>query len=312
MALGLLYGDIVMDSRELTLHTTPDGSGVFRDDAGLTYCTIRPFRNDNPDIERDPLSTNRRLFDSEGIELFESMVVAGPTTDVIYILVPDSTTCTADEISPTDIQHVIGLRLGPAENLSAILPQEDLHLSLCENSDRRVCWAEVTPLLQRWQSVNDTGCPHCHHVIRVNMSRQLRASHTDNQCFWRCPVSTGAMWFSSELNGKDHLERIHSFLEGQGCSFYECLHRYRMEWFGKRSFFDQREQSSQAMWMDIALARQTGQEHTNHYIITNSPVMAHLRRFSNVSVRCLTSEYENIATDQALNDIRPSICDQMR
>ena len=76
-----------------------------------------------------------------------------------------------------------------------------------------------------------------------------------------------------------------------------------MEWFGKRSFFDQREQSSQAMWMDIVLARQSGQELTNHYIITNSPVMVHLSRFFNASVRRLTAAYENIATAQALNDI---------
>ena len=62
MDLGLLYGDFVMDNRELTLHTTTDDSGVFHDDAGLTHCTIRPFRNDDPYIERDPLSTNRRLF----------------------------------------------------------------------------------------------------------------------------------------------------------------------------------------------------------------------------------------------------------
>ena len=226
MDLGLLYSDFVMDNRELMLHTAPGGSRVFRDDAGFTHCTITTFRNEDPDIERDPLSTNRRLFDSGGIKLFGSMVVAGPTIDVIYVLVPDSTTCTADEISPTDLQHVIGLRLGPAENLSAILPREDLHLSLCESSlrltliaDRRVYWAEITPLLQRWQSVNDTGCPHCHRFIGVNMSRHLRASHTNNQCFWRCPVSTCSMWFSSELNGKDHLERIHSFREGQGCSF---------------------------------------------------------------------------------------------
>ena len=107
-----------MDNRDLTLHTTADGSGVFRDDAGLTHCTIRPFWNVDPDIERDPLSTNRRLFDSGGIKLFGSMVVAGPTTDVIYVLVLDSTTCTADEISPTDIQHVIGLRLGPWKTLA--------------------------------------------------------------------------------------------------------------------------------------------------------------------------------------------------
>ena len=106
MDLGLLYGDFVMDNRELTLHTAPGGSGVFRDDAGLAHCTIRPFRNDDPDIERDPLSTNRRLFDSGGIKLFGSMVVAGPTTDVIYMLVPDSTTCTADGHTTCDWTEV--------------------------------------------------------------------------------------------------------------------------------------------------------------------------------------------------------------
>ena len=267
MDLGLLYGNFVMDNKNLTLHTTADGSGVFRDTDAHTHCTIRPFKDADPDIERDPLSTNRRLFDSGGIDLFGSMVVAGPMTDIIY---------------------VIGLRFGPAENLGSILPREDLHLSLCENSlrptliaDRRIYWAEVTPLLQRWQSVHNTGCPHCHRIIRVNMSTHLRASHTDNQCFWRCPVSTCHMWFSSEINGKDHLERIHSFREGQGCSFYECLRRYGMEWFGKHSYFDKREQSNQALWMDIALARQSGQELINHYIIMNSPATSHIRRFFN-------------------------------
>ena len=235
------------------------------------------------------------------------------------MLIPDNTTCSADEISPADLQHVIGIRLGPAENLGSTLPREDLHLSLCENSlrptliaDRRVYWAEITPLLQRWQSVNNTSCPHCHRLIRVNMSRHLRASHTDNQCFWRCPVSTCHLWFSSELNGKDHLERIHSFREGQGCSFYECLRRFGMEWFGTRSYFDQREQSSQVMWMDMALARQSGQELINHYIITNSPATAHIRRFFHASIRHLTATYQRIAAEQAFNDIRPSVCDQMR
>ena len=130
-------------------------------------------------------------------------------------------------------------------------------------ADRRAYWSEVTPLLRKWQNVNDTACSHCHRIIRVNMSRHLCASHTDNQCYWRFLVSTCPMWFSSELNGKDHLERIHSFREGQGCSFYECLRNYSMEWFGRRSFFDQHEQSSQAMWMDLALARQSGQDLSN-------------------------------------------------
>ena len=130
-----------------------------------------------------------------------------------------------------------------------------------------------------------SSLPSCH------LGQHVPTSHTDNQCFWRCPVSTCSMWFSSELNGKDHLERIHSFREGQGCSFYECLRQYGMEWFGKRSFFDQREQSSQAMWMDMALARQSGQELINHYIVMNSSVMAHLRRFFSASVRHLTTAY---------------------
>ena len=64
--------------------------------------------------------------------------------------------------------------------------------------------------------------------------------------------------------------------------------------------------------MDLALARQSGQDLSNHYVTTNSPVMAHLRRFFRASVRCLTSAYENLATTQALDSIRPSICDRMR
>ena len=209
MDLGLLHSDFVMDNRELILHTAPGASSVFRDDMGATHCAITAFRNGDTDIERDPLSTNRHLFDSEGMELFGTMVVAGPTPDVIYVLIRDSATCTTDDVSPSDLQHVLGLSLGPAENLSAILPREDLHLSLCDKSlrptlivDRRAYWAEVTPLLLRWQNVNDTACPHCHRIIRVNMSRHLHAAHTDNQCYWRCPVSTCPMWFVPSSTGR--------------------------------------------------------------------------------------------------------------
>ena len=55
--------------------------------------------------------------------------------------------------------------------------------------------------------------------------------------------------------------------------------------------------------MGMTLARQSGQELINHYIVTNRPVMAHLRRFFNALVRHLTAAYDNIATDQAFNDI---------
>ena len=57
MDLGLLFSDCVMDNGGggLTLHTAPDGSRVFRDDAGFKHCTITTSRHEDPDIERDPL-----------------------------------------------------------------------------------------------------------------------------------------------------------------------------------------------------------------------------------------------------------------
>ena len=167
-------------------------------------------------------------------------------------------------------------------------------------------------MLRKWQSVNDASCPFCRRVIRVNMARHLRASHTDCQCFWRCPVSTCPMWFSSELNRKDHLERIHSFTEGRGYSFYDCLRQFGLEWFGRRTFFDQREVTGQGLWMDLALARKSGQELHNTYTITNSPALAQLRKFFHASVRDLTSPYENRAAARVEADPQPSICDQMR
>ena len=80
------------------LHSTPDGHSVFRDDKVVTHCAITSFQHADPDIERDPFSINRRLFGSDGIKLVGTMVVAGQSQEVIYVLVPDSTTCTADVI----------------------------------------------------------------------------------------------------------------------------------------------------------------------------------------------------------------------
>ena len=157
------------------------------------------------------------------------------------MLIPDTVGPTGDATSPVDLQHVVGLSLGPAANLSSSLPPENLALSLCVNSvvptlglGRKAYWEEVNPILRKWQSVNDGRCPECARSIRVNMSRHLRLSHTICQCFWRCPVPTCPMWFASELNGKDHLERIHNFMEGRGYSVYDYLRKFGLEWFGRR------------------------------------------------------------------------------
>ena len=116
------------------------------------------------------------------------------------------------------------------------------------------------------------------------MARHFRLCHTTYVCFWRCPVSTCPLWFTSELNGKDHIERIHRFREGRGCSFYECLRTYGLEWHGTRAFFDQRKEATQSIWMDLALARRSSQEVHNTYYITQSPEFGPLRRFFTAAV----------------------------
>ena len=94
-----------------------------------------------------------------------------------------------------------------------------------------------------------------------------------------------SLWFTSELNAKDHIEGIHRFQEGHGTSFYECLRQYGIEWFGSRTFFDQRKQTTQAIWMDMALARRSGQELRNSYIVTKSPEHAPLTEILQGSCR---------------------------
>ena len=311
----LLYTDFLMDSEEVLLQPTTDVEPTFKDDRGYTYCALAVFRSDDPDLARDPLSTNRCLQEMADFEMFGTMIVAGPMPEQIFVLIPDSIGSTVDADSP----HVVGLRLGLAENLSSTLPTEGLHLALCDkllrptlSLRRHDYWSEVTPILRKWQSVNDASCPHCHRIIRVNMSRHLCAAHTECQCFWRCPVSSCPMWFSSELNGKDHLERIHNFKEGQGYSFYECLRQFGLEWFDRRSFFDQREVTGQGLWIDLAIARRSGQALHNNYTITNSPALAPLRKFFRAAVRNLTFVYENRAYAQSEEDTQPSICSQMR
>ena len=250
------------------------------------YCAVPAFRHSDADLARDPLSTNRRLVTTEELSIFGTMVVAGVTADHIKVLIPDTfsgPTVNAD--SPVVLQHVVGLTLGPAVDLSSSLPAPNLDRALCRNHSvlptltkrRRSYWAEVNPILQRWQNVNDAKCPVCDGLIRVNMSRHLRLSHTTCQCFWRCPVSSCPAWFASELYGKDHLEEVHKFSEGRGYSYYECLRRFGLEWFGRRSFFDQRGATGQALWMDLALARKAGQELHNDCVITAGPEFGSLR-----------------------------------
>ena len=83
-------------------------------------------------------------------QLFGTMVVAGSTPDHIKILIPETVGPTVYAESPVDLQHVVGLSLGPAANLSLTLPPADLALALCGNSvlptltlSQRDYWDEI-------------------------------------------------------------------------------------------------------------------------------------------------------------------------
>ena len=167
---------------------------------------------------------------------------------------------------------------------------------------RRSYWAEVNPILRRWQNVNDAKCPVCGGLIKMNMSRHLRLSHTTCQCFWRCLVPSCPTWFASELYGKDHLEEVHKFSEGRSYSFYECLRQFGLEWFCRRSFFDQINTTGQALWMDLALARKAGQELHNDYVITSAPEFDNLRKFFRAAVRELVHAYLDYPHPRAIGN----------
>ena len=165
--------------------------------------------------------------------------------------------------------------------------------------------------------MNDANCPVCKGLVRVNMSRHLRLLHTTCQCFWRCPVSSCPAWFASELFGKDHLEEVHCFSEGRGYSYYECLRQFGLEWFGRRSFFDQRNTTGQALWMDLALARKAGQELHHDDVVTAGPEFGSLRSFFCAAVRALVRAFINYPlpgrrgrnTSFSCSPIRPNLHD---
>ena len=86
-------------------------------------------------------------------------------------------------------------------DMSDSVPASNLDRALCPNSlaptlglQRREYWEEINPLLAKWKSVNDTRCPECARMIRVNMARHLRLEHSDYVCFWRCLVTSCSLW----------------------------------------------------------------------------------------------------------------------
>ena len=249
------------------------------------------------------------------------IVVAGPIPESIDVMIPDCLVPPVGMEVRIDLRHVVTLQLGPAADMGCDLPPPDLERALCPNSlaptlglQRRDYWDEINRLLEEWKSVNDSKCPKCDRLIRANMARHLRLVHTTHFCFWRCPVPACPLWFSSELNGKDHIERIHQFREGRGHSFDECLRAFGLEWFGSRNFFDQRKSAAQSLWMDLALARRSGQELHNTYTITKSPDFVPLRRFFTAAVKQFQLVFDDLPapSGQPSLPLASSLLDTMR
>ena len=124
-----------MDDRELMFSSKPDTVPSFHDEDGNSYCAIPVFQHPESDLARDPLSENRRLPETADLAMLVTLVVAGSTLDHIRVLILDTAGPTVDAESPVDLQHVVGLSLGPAANLSSSLPPADLALALCESEN---------------------------------------------------------------------------------------------------------------------------------------------------------------------------------
>ena len=164
MDLTSLYSDFVMDDKEVLFHSAPGYVSSFHDDEGNMYCAVPAFQHSDADLARDPLSTNRRLVNSEELELFGTMVVAGATSDHIKVLIPDTFSGpTVNANSPVVLQHVVGLTLGPAVDLSSSLPAPNLERALCTKHQvvraetgrfmyagvisHHHCWQEIVPVV---------------------------------------------------------------------------------------------------------------------------------------------------------------------
>ena len=202
----------------MSQHDTP----AFAESTGDPNVALSPIGHSDREFGVDPLSTNRRFLGHPDFPVLGTIVLAGPTSDTIHVMIQDCLIPPVGTDVHIDLRHVVTLQLGPATAIGDDFPSPGRALALCEKPlastlalQQKDYWEEINPLLAKWKNVNDSRCPECDRSIRVNMARHLR----------RCPVSTCLLWFTSELNGKDHMhvERTHRFREGRGCSFYECL-----------------------------------------------------------------------------------------
>ena len=90
------------------------------------------------------------------------------------------------------------------------------------------------------------------------------------------------------------------------------MRRFGLEWYGRRSFFDQRGTTGQTLWMDLALARQSGQELHNDYVITDGVEFGYLRRFFRAAVRALVRAFIEYPLPGSRGRLSPMACSPIK
>ena len=77
MDLNLLYRDFIAADQEFMFHSAPGMVPSFHAVYGNMYCAVTAYQHPDPDLARDPLSTNRRLPETADFAMFGTMIVAG-------------------------------------------------------------------------------------------------------------------------------------------------------------------------------------------------------------------------------------------
>ena len=160
-------------------------TGSYTEDADGDGVRMNAFGHEDADISFDPLSANRRFSGTADLAVLGTLVFAGPTRESIDVMVPDCIVPPASGSVRVDLRHHVSLSLGPALDMANWVPEPNMEKALCPSSladtlglQRREYWEELNPILKQWKSVNNSRCPECDRLIKVNMGCHIRLMHT--------------------------------------------------------------------------------------------------------------------------------------
>ena len=163
-------------------------TGSYTEDVDGDGVRLNAFQHEDASIAYDPLSANRRFAGAADLAVLGTLVFAGATRHSISVMVPDCLLPPENNTVRVDLRHHVGLSLGSAVDMTNWSPEAHLERALCPGPlldtlelQRRDYWNELSPILKRWKSVNDSKCPDCGEVIKINLEAgRLGASATEH------------------------------------------------------------------------------------------------------------------------------------